>query len=84
MREIIITFVILIIVVYIYGITNLVLSIYKSNRAWKASQEDSKSQLPTYQPLSGELSKTYHERYVSENSQRLSNGFYRTSIYRTP
>ena len=67
-----------------YIAVNRLIFTYKSNKEMKAFQEYSKEQTPTFLPLSGTLSKTSHERYVSEHSQRLANGFYRMTVYRTP
>ena len=73
----------LIFLIAMFFAVRMLIFTYKSNKEMKSFQEYSKEQTPTFLSLSGTLSKTSHERYVAENSQRLANGFYRMTVYRT-
>ncbi|WP_165757261.1 hypothetical protein [Flavobacterium psychrophilum] len=70
--------------IFMYFSVRMLIFTYRSNKELKSFQEYSKEQTPTFLSLSGTLSKTSHERYVAENSQRLANGFYRMTVFRTP
>lgn len=64
------------------GITYTIYKYYKVERS--LTREYNNKRLQEYQPLLEDLSPTSREKLTSETSRRLTNGFYRLIVFRTP
>ena len=79
-----IIFIVLILSVIVYFVVDMLIFTYKNRREEKKFQEYSIEQQPTFLPLSKKLYNTSSETSSSENSRRLTNGFYRMNVFRIP
>ena len=84
MKEIAFIFIAIVIILTIYGIVGISMFIYKSNKEWKSFQGCSKPSPQFTQSQLHHSQATSNETSYVENSQRLSNGFYRMSVFHIP